>query len=77
MELEFGAVAERLEPENLKPLQFEQRGLLKNSGQLSAASCQSMASFGFPTVPWQACLPTRFLSFVSMRALATFSPWAG
>ena len=28
MELEFGAVAERFEPENLKPLQFEQRELL-------------------------------------------------
>ncbi len=39
VELEFGAVAERLEPENLKPLQFEQRELLENqwpvvSGQL-------------------------------------------
>ncbi len=32
VELEFGAVAERLEPENLKSLQFEQRELLKNSG---------------------------------------------
>ena len=36
VELEFGAVTERLEPENLKPLQFEQRELLRNSGQLSA-----------------------------------------
>jgi hypothetical protein len=33
MELEFGAVTERFEPENLKPLQFEQRELLRNSGQ--------------------------------------------
>ena len=33
VELEFGAVTKRLEPENLKPLQFEQRGLLKNSGR--------------------------------------------
>jgi hypothetical protein len=32
VELEFGAVAERLEPENLKTLQFEQRVLLRNSG---------------------------------------------
>jgi hypothetical protein len=32
VELEFGAVTERLEPENLKTLQFEQRELLKNQG---------------------------------------------
>jgi hypothetical protein len=42
VKLEFGAVAERLEPENLKPLQFEQRELLRNSGQLSVASCHSV-----------------------------------
>ena len=42
VELELGAVAERLEPENLKPLQFEQRELLETCGQLSVASCQSV-----------------------------------
>jgi hypothetical protein len=36
MELEFGAVTKRLEPENLKPLQFEQR-LLPLEKQLPGA----------------------------------------
>ena len=36
MELEFGAVTKRLEPENLKPLQFEQR-LLPLKKQLPGA----------------------------------------
>jgi len=35
MELEFRAVTERLEPENLKPLQFEQ--CINSSGQWSVA----------------------------------------
>ena len=39
-ESDYGALAERFETENLKPLQFKQRGLLKSSGQLSVASCQ-------------------------------------
>jgi hypothetical protein len=33
VEPEFRAVAKRLESENLKTLQFEQRELLKNNGQ--------------------------------------------
>src|SRR5208283_2643280 len=41
VKLEVGAIAKRFEAENLKPLQFKQRELLgRNSGQLSAASCQ-------------------------------------
>jgi hypothetical protein len=53
VELEFGAITERLEPENLKPLQFEQRELLRNSGQLSVASCQSLDPLRSATAwPW-------------------------
>jgi hypothetical protein len=50
VELEVGAVAERFESENLKPLQFKQRELLgKNRGQFSVTSCQLCLGAG--------CLP--------------------
>jgi hypothetical protein len=57
VELEFGAVTERLEPENLKTLQFEQRKLLKNSGQLSVASSQSLDPLR-PATAWE-CVFTK------------------
>jgi hypothetical protein len=84
VELEFGAIAERLEPQNLKPLQFEQRELLRKSGQRLVASGESFDLASACQMLAHACLLTGFLS--SIRCMlgslpdhfgSTFSPRAG
>src|SRR5579862_9625742 len=88
VELEFGAITDRLEPENLEPLQFEQRELLgKTSCQLSVThrvsrvSCVMCASGDFARIPARAsCLLTGFLSSIRCMLRPTcgqFSPQAG
>jgi len=52
MKLEVGAVTKRFEAENLKPLQFKQRGLL---GEAVACGQLSVSSFLLCCLP--ACLP--------------------
>ena len=42
MKLQFGAVRERLEPENLQLLQFEQRKLLNLNGRPKKSSFTSV-----------------------------------
>src|SRR5208282_5524228 len=61
MELEFGAVTERLEPQNLKSLQFEQRALLGPSGPFSGAICMMLALIPVWYLPRRGRLPGRFL----------------
>src|SRR5208282_176339 len=73
VKLEFGAVAERLEAENLKPFQFQQRGLLKSSGQWSVAGCQ----FVMLAPVFTRKIPLSGRTMRTFQLSATFAPGAG
>jgi hypothetical protein len=63
VELEFGAVAERLEPENLKLLQFEQRELLRTKWPVINSQLA-----GCVRLPRRWCLPGRFPFVLDVRS---------